>query len=48
MSHLLLLDDDRRLTEMVSGYLRNNGFEVSTAGSLASSNKPFLTRCCWT
>jgi two-component system, OmpR family, phosphate regulon response regulator OmpR len=39
MSHLLLLDDDRRLTEMVSGYLRNNGFEVSTAGSLADGRE---------
>jgi two-component system, OmpR family, phosphate regulon response regulator OmpR len=34
MSELLLIDDDRRLTEMVSGYLRNNGFGVQTAGSL--------------
>jgi two-component system, OmpR family, phosphate regulon response regulator OmpR len=39
MSRLLLLDDDRRLTEMVSGYLRNNGFEVSTAGSLADGRE---------
>jgi two-component system, OmpR family, phosphate regulon response regulator OmpR len=39
MNHLLLLDDDRRLTEMVSGYLRNNGFEVSTAGSLADGRE---------
>ncbi len=35
-SHLLLIDDDLRLTDMVGGYLRQNGFEVSTAPSLAS------------
>jgi DNA-binding response OmpR family regulator len=35
-SRLLLIDDDRRLTDMVGGYLRNNGFEVELAGSLAS------------
>jgi DNA-binding response OmpR family regulator len=32
---LLLIDDDTRLTEMVGDYLRRNGFEVDTAGSLA-------------
>jgi DNA-binding response OmpR family regulator len=36
MSRLLLIDDDLRLTDMVSGYLRHNGFEVETAGSLAA------------
>ncbi len=35
-SRLLLIDDDLRLTDMVGGYLRQNGFEVDTAGSLAS------------
>ena len=34
-SRLLLIDDDLRLTDMVGGYLRQNGFEVDTAGSLA-------------
>ena len=34
-SRLLLIDDDDRLTEMVGDYLRRNGFEVDTAGSLA-------------
>jgi DNA-binding response OmpR family regulator len=33
---LLLIDDDLRLTDLVSGYLRHNGFEVETAGSLAA------------
>ena len=35
-SRLLLIDDDQRLTDMVSGYLRNNGFDVSTVESLAA------------
>ena len=35
-SRLLLIDDDVRLTEMVSDYLRRSGFEVDTAGSLAA------------
>jgi two-component system, OmpR family, phosphate regulon response regulator OmpR len=39
VSQLLLIDDDRRLTEMVSGYLRGNGYEVSTAGSLADGRE---------
>jgi ActR/RegA family two-component response regulator len=38
-SHLLLIDDDLRLTEMVGGYLRQNGFEVSTAPTLASGRE---------
>jgi DNA-binding response OmpR family regulator len=33
---LLLIDDDLRLTAMVGDYLRNNGFEVETAGTLAA------------
>jgi two-component system, OmpR family, phosphate regulon response regulator OmpR len=39
MSRLLLIDDDSRLTDMVGGYLRNNGFEVDTAGSLAAGRE---------
>ena len=39
MSHLLLIDDDLRLTDMVSGYLRNNGYTVDTAGSLAAGRE---------
>ena len=34
MPRLLLIDDDHRLADMVSGYLQRNGFEVETAGSL--------------
>ncbi len=36
-ARLLLIDDDARLTGMVGDYLRNAGFEVSTAGSLAQA-----------
>ncbi len=39
MSRLLLIDDDARLTDMVSGYLRQNGFEVEAAGSLAAGRE---------
>jgi DNA-binding response OmpR family regulator len=39
MNRLLLIDDDTRLTDMVSGYLRQNGFEVDTAGSLAAGRE---------
>ena len=39
MSRLLLIDDDTRLTDMIGGYLRNNGFEVDTAGSLAAGRE---------
>ena len=31
--HILLIDDDLRLTDMVSGYLRQNGYTVDAAGS---------------
>ena len=33
---LLLIDDDIRLTAMVGDYLRANGYEVDSAGSLAA------------
>jgi two-component system phosphate regulon response regulator OmpR len=36
-ARLLLIDDDARLTSMVGDYLRNAGFEVSTAGNLAQA-----------
>ncbi len=40
MSHrLLLIDDDARLTEMVGGYLRRQGFEVDVAGTLAAGRE---------
>ena len=32
-NHLLIIDDDSRLTSMVGDYLRDAGFEVTTAGS---------------
>ena len=36
---LLLIDDDARLTTMVADYLQANGFDVQTAGSLASGRE---------
>ncbi|GMV48404.1 MAG: DNA-binding response regulator [Pseudomonadota bacterium] len=37
--HLLLIDDDRRLTDMVGEYLRRQGYEVTTAGSLGQGRE---------
>jgi two-component system, OmpR family, phosphate regulon response regulator OmpR len=37
--HLLLIDDDARLTAMVGDYLRAAAFEVTAAGSLAEGRK---------
>jgi two-component system phosphate regulon response regulator OmpR len=34
--HLLLIDDDARLSAMVGTYLRSHGFEVDCVGSLAA------------
>jgi two-component system phosphate regulon response regulator OmpR len=38
-TRLLLIDDDLRLTDMVGGYLRQHGFEVDGAGSLAAGRE---------
>ena len=38
-ARLLLIDDDARLTAMVGDYLRTNGYEVETAGSLAAGRE---------
>jgi len=38
-SRLLLIDDDARLTDMVGDYLRRNGFEVDSAGTLAAGRE---------
>ncbi len=38
-SRLLLIDDDARLSAMVGDYLRNAGFDVESAGSLASGRE---------
>jgi two-component system phosphate regulon response regulator OmpR len=49
---LLLIDDDSRLTDMVGDYLRRNGYDVDTAGSLAAgasaSKQGGYDACCWT
>jgi two-component system, OmpR family, phosphate regulon response regulator OmpR len=38
-AHLLIIDDDTRLTSMVGDYLRDAGFDVATAGSLAQGRQ---------
>jgi two-component system phosphate regulon response regulator OmpR len=38
-ARLLLIDDDARLTAMVGDYLRQAGYEVETAGSLAEGRE---------
>ena len=38
-ARLLLIDDDARLSSMVGEYLRNSGFTVETAGSLAAGRE---------
>jgi two-component system phosphate regulon response regulator OmpR len=38
-NHLLIVDDDTRLTSMIGDYLREAGFEVTTAGSLAQGRQ---------
>ena len=42
-ARLLLIDDDVRLSSMVGDYLRNSGYEVETAGSLAAGRERLLT-----
>jgi two-component system, OmpR family, phosphate regulon response regulator OmpR len=37
--HLLIIDDDTRLTSMVGEYLREAGYEVTAAGSLAQGRQ---------
>ena len=38
-AHLLLIDDDARLSTMVGDYLRAAGFEVDAAGTLAQGRE---------
>jgi DNA-binding response OmpR family regulator len=38
-ARLLLIDDDARLTAMLLDYLRGNGFEVESAGTLAAGRE---------
>ncbi len=38
-SRLLLIDDDARLSAMVGDYLRNAGFDITTAASLAAGRE---------
>jgi DNA-binding response OmpR family regulator len=43
---LLLIDDDARLTTMVVDYLQANGFEVTTAGTLAAGREHLKQHHC--
>ncbi len=38
-ARVLLIDDDRRLTDMVGDYLRRNGYDVDVAGSLEAGRE---------
>ena len=42
--HLLLIDDDARLAQMVGDYLRGHGYEVEIAGSLAAGRQRISAR----
>ena len=35
--HLLIVDDDRRIRELIKGFLAENGFLISTAASAAEA-----------
>lgn len=37
--HVLVVDDDRRIRELIKGYLEGNGFRVSTAQSAADARE---------
>ena len=41
--HILLIDDDMRLSAMVADYLRSHGYQVSTAASL-NAGRELLAR----
>jgi len=36
-AHLLVVDDDRRIRDLLAGYLRDNGFRVTTSGDAAEA-----------
>jgi two-component system, OmpR family, phosphate regulon response regulator OmpR len=42
--HLLLIDDDARLTDMVGDYLRQAAFDVTAAGTLAEGRRLLAER----
>jgi two-component system, OmpR family, phosphate regulon response regulator OmpR len=39
LKHLLIVDDDRRIRELLRSYLSENGFRVSVAGSAAAARQ---------
>jgi len=44
--HILMIDDDLRLSSMVGDYLRSHGYQVSTAPSLASGRELLARQAC--
>jgi DNA-binding response OmpR family regulator len=44
--HILLIDDDLRLSSMVGDYLRSHGYQVSSAPSLASGRELLARQAC--
>src|SRR5690606_28259738 len=44
--HILLIDDDLRLSAMVQDYLRSHGYQVSTAPSLGAGRELLARQAC--
>ena len=44
--HILLIDDDMRLSAMVGDYLRSHGYQVSSAPSLALGRDMLARQAC--
>ncbi len=44
--HILMIDDDQRLSAMVQDYLRSHGYQVSTAPSLGAGRELLARQTC--
>jgi DNA-binding response OmpR family regulator len=44
--HILMIDDDLRLSAMVADYLRSHGYQVTTAPSLAAGREQLARQTC--
>ena len=44
--HILMIDDDMRLSAMVGDYLRSHGYQVSTAPSLGAGREMLARQAC--
>jgi DNA-binding response OmpR family regulator len=44
--HILMIEDDRRLSDMVSDYLRSHGYQVDCMPSLAEGRRWLAQQCC--